>query len=205
MDSRGQRAPSSTIALHIAEIHASRAEWAEAEGWYSETLRLQPMSPEAMGGLVRTARAMGEPELAWERTATALVLHPDHAELAVARAEMLLEDGRVEDARVEVEGAMDALASHPWAHLVLAEVLWQQGEADQAIDALHEALRLAPFDLPVRMQLAQWLLEVGRNAEARRTIAPAGRLLPEMVEVQELYAEAQRAVEAELSGSTSGR
>ena len=193
-----QRAPSSTIALHIAEIHTSRAEWAEAEGWFMETLELQPMSPEAMSGLVRTARAMGEPELAWERTMTALVLHPDHAELSMARAEMLLSDGRVDEAHAEISGAMDALAHHPWAHLVLAEVLWQQGQADRAIDALHEALRLAPFDLPVRMQLAQWLLDVGRNAEARRTIAPAGRLLPEEPEVQKLYAAAQRAVAAEL-------
>ena len=193
-----QRAPSSTIALHIAGIHASRAEWTEADGWFTETLALQPMSPEAMAGQVRTARAMGESELAWERAMTALVLYPDHAELSVARAEMLLEDGRVEDALEEVEGAMSDLAGDPWAHLVLAEVLWRQGEAERAIDALHETLRLAPYDLPVRMLLSAWLLEVGRNAEARRTIAPAARLLPDEPKVQTLAAETQAAVDAEL-------
>lgn len=195
-----QRSPTSTIALHVAQIFAGRAQWSEAEDWYAETLRLQPMSPEAMAGLVRTARALGEPELAWERTMRGLLLHPDHAELALARAELLLHDGRVGDAHEEALRALDAMPGHPWAHLVYAEVLWEEGRADPAIDALLEALRLQPTDLPVRLKLTTWLLEVGRNAEARRTVAPAARLLGDLEEVQALYAEAEAAVAMELAG-----
>ena len=195
-----QRSPTSTVALHVAHIFASRAQWAEAEDWFAETLALQPMSPEAMAGLVRTARAMGEPELAWERTMRGLTLHPDHAELALARAELLLHDGRTTEARDEAMRALDAMPGSPWAHLVVAEVFWEQGDADPAIDALLEALRLAPTDLPVRLQLTAWLLDVGRNAEARRTVAPAARLLPEVEEVQVLHAQAEAAVQAELAG-----
>ncbi len=200
-----QRSPSSTIALHIAQIFASRAEWGEAEDWFAETLRLQPMSPEAMAGLVRTARALGEPELAWERTMRGLFLHPDHAELALALAEMLLEDGRAEAAEVEALRALEAMPGHPWAHLVYAEVLWEQGEADPAIDSLLEALGLEPTDLPVRMTLTTWLLEVGRNAEAKRTMAPAARLLPDAPEVQALYEQASEAVQTELSSGAVSR
>ena len=81
-----------------------------------------------------------------------------------------------------------------------AETLWEQGDADPAIDALLEALRLNPTDLPVRLQLTTWLLEVGRNAEARRTISPAAKLLPELEEVQALAGRAEEAVQVELAG-----
>lgn len=195
-----QRSPTSTIALHVADIFAARAQWSEAEDWFAETLSLQPMSPEAMAGLVRTARALGQPELAWERTMHGLGLHPDHAELALARAELLLDDGRLHEARTESRRALEAMPSNPWAHLVFAEVVWQQGEADPAIDALLEALRLAPTDLPIRLQLTAWLLEVGRHAEARRTVTPAARLFPDDPGVQDLHARAVAAVAAELAG-----
>jgi Flp pilus assembly protein TadD len=184
----------------VAEIFAGRAQWGEAEDWYTETLRLQPMSPEAMAGLVRTAMAMGEPELAWERTMNGLLVHPDHAELALARASLLLAEGRAEAAGMEALRALEAMPGQPWAHLVYAETLWEQGNADPAIDALLEALRLAPTDLPTRMQLTTWLLEVGRNAEARRMISPAAKLLPDIEEVQQLAQAAEAAVEAELAG-----
>ncbi len=193
-----QRSPSSTIALHVAEIFAGRAQWSDAEDWYTETLALQPMSPEAMAGLVRTAMAMDEPELAWERTMTGLMAHPDHAELALARASLLLAEGRTDEAGTEALRALESMPGQPWAHLVYSETLWAHGEADPAIDALLEALRLAPTDLPVRMQLTSWLLEVGRNAEARRTISPAAKLLPEVEEVQRLARDADAAVQAEL-------
>jgi cytochrome c-type biogenesis protein CcmH/NrfG len=52
--------------------------------------------------------------------------------------------------------------------------------------------------LAVRYELTKWFLEVGRTAEAVRTIAPASRLLPDNVEVQALYAEAQAALDQDL-------
>ncbi|HCH61463.1 MAG: hypothetical protein CL927_15365 [Deltaproteobacteria bacterium] len=194
-----QRSPSSTIALHIAEIFTSRAQWSSAEDWYTETLSLQPMSPEAMAGLVRTAMATGQPELAWERTMRGLLAHPDHAELALARASLLLAEGRAETAEEEALRALNAMPGEPWAHLVHAETLWEQGDADPAIDGLIEALRLSPTDLPVRIELTTWLLEVGRNAEARRIITPAAKLLPDLEEVQALSEQAEAAVQAELA------
>jgi len=197
-----QRSPSSTVALHIAEIFAGRARWEEAEDWFSETLALQPMSPEALAGLVRCARALGQMELAWERTMHGLLLHPDHAELALARAELMLQEGRLDVAGEEALRALEAMPGHPWAQLVYAEVLWARGEADPAIDALLEALRLAPTDLPTRLQLTEWLLEVGRSAEALRTVAPAARVLKDAEQVQQLHQRAVDAVAAERARSS---
>ncbi len=196
-----QRSPSSTVALHIAELYARMGLWGEAESWYRETLSLQPMSPEAMAGQVRSLRVLGAQELAWELTHRYLVLHPDHAELALARAEMLLDDGRVDDAVAEAEFALAAMPHHPWAWSVQAQTLWAQGEADRGIASLQEALRMDPLDLGNRITLTHWLLEVGRAAEAVRTVAPAARLLPDEPAVHALYAQAKGALDAELAGS----
>ena len=194
------RSPSSTVSLQLAALHAARGDWREAESWYDEALALQPASPEAMAGRVHAAQAMGEPERARELAATALAIYPDHAELRLVLADIHLADGELDAASREVEAAIEQMARSPWAHATLAQVRWEQGKADLAIEALQEALLLDRFNVPIRVRLVECLLEVGRNAEAVRTIAPLARLMPEDAAIQALSVQAEEALETERDG-----
>lgn len=195
------RSPSSTTALQLGGIYASIGAWEEAEGWYQEALEHQPNSPEAMAGLVQCAKSKGETERARELAWRWLEVYPDHAELMLVLAELHLMDGRPQDALREAENALHAgMARSPWAMSTLAQALWETGQADAAIEALQDALAMNRYNLPVRVRLTECLLEVGRNAEAVRTIAPLGRLMPEDVEIQALWERAQQALETERAG-----
>ena len=205
-----RRSPSSTVALQIAGISSTMGEWSEAESWYEEALGMQPASPDAMEGLVRSLVEQGDIPYARELAERYLAIYPDHAELALTRAEMLLLDGRADEALEEARDALDRMPRSPWAHAVTAQALWEQGQSDAALDLLQEALRLDPWNLPLRVRLVNCLLDLGRNAEAVRTITPAARLLPEDERIEALASEASAALQAELHperrdhGLTSG-
>jgi len=150
-----------------------------------------------MAGLVHAARSAGENELARERAEQYLVIYPDHAELTLVRAELLMLDSRYAEALMEARFGVTQMPRSPWALTLEAQALWELGEADPAIDRLQQALELDRFNLPVRMRLAECLLDVGRNAESVRTVAPAARLLPEMPSVQLLHGRAVVALDEE--------
>jgi choline-sulfatase len=191
------RSPSSTVALHLADIAASMGDWSEAASWYQEALDIQPASPEAMAGLVRAAMEWGEPTQAEVLAATYLEAYPDHAELLVIRAELALRDGRVDEAAGYAEQGLERLPGSVWAQTTAAQVLWAQGEADVAIERLQDALRIDPYHVPLRAILTDCLLEVGRNAEAVRTVRPVARLFPDHAELQALHARAGLALDQE--------
>ncbi|MBN2799771.1 MAG: sulfatase-like hydrolase/transferase [Deltaproteobacteria bacterium] len=188
------RAPSSTLALQLAELEASHHNWLAAEGWYSAALEHQPESPEAMAGLVQAVREEGDLNLARELATEFLYKVPDHAEISVMQAELYLLDGRADLAWGEAAVALDRMPRHPRSWTVAAQAAWELGEADYAISLLEEALRMDLTNLSVRLRLAECYLEVGRNAEATRTLAPAARLFPDDPLIQERYAAARAAL-----------
>lgn len=195
------RAPSSTTALQLGGIYASIGAWQESEGWFEAALEHQPNSPEAMAGLVHAAQSKGETERARELAYTWLQVYPDHAELMLVLAELYLLDGRPDDALREAQNALQAgMARTPWAQATLAQALWEVGEADLAIEALQDALAMNRYNLPIRVRLTECLLDVGRNAEAVRNIAPLARLMPEDEAIQALNKQAEEALETERKG-----
>lgn len=108
-----------------------------------------------------------------------LLVFPNHAEVRMARAAALLEEGWVREATKEATDALPDLNTRPDAWLVMSNCLWEQGEADAAIEKTQEALRLEPWQTRTRLILAERLLSVGRLAEAWRVIDPAIHLFPD--------------------------
>lgn len=194
------RAPTSTIALQLAAIAGQSSEWAEAEAWYAEALALQPRSPEAMAGLVRAVEAQDRMEEAEALANRFLLVYPDHAELVLLQAEMLLLQGMPDQA---LDPARRALAEMPWsawAHTVTGQALWETGQPDPAIERLIDAVRLQPYDARIRLILADCLMEVQRTSEAVRLLAPLAELFPdepEIVEKNRIANEALAAARAE--------
>lgn len=190
-------APSSSLAQQIGDLYFTLGAPLEAEDWYETALDHLGNSATAMGGLVRTALATGEVERARELANRFLVVYPDHAELNVAMAEILLLDQRPREALREVGLALEHMAWSTWALTVAARAHWELGEPEQAIDLLQHVRDLDPLHVPTRLLLVEWLLDVRRAAEAVRTIRPLTRMLPDDPVLEEMHARAVEALDAE--------
>jgi len=192
------RAPSSSVALQLGNLALGMGMPAEAELWFTEALERHTVSPEAMAGRVRSILLQEDREVeARELAEEYLVFYPDHAELVLIRASLLMQEGRLDEALADTRAALLEMPRNPRALSLCAEIYWEMGRPDKAIDHLMEARRIDRWHPPYRYTLTRWLLEVGRSAEAVRTIAPAARLLPDDEETQALYQQALARLEAE--------
>ena len=64
---------------------------------------------------------------------------------------------------------------------------------------MRDALRRFPGQIGARVVLTRWFLEVGRHAEAVRTIRPAAQVLPDDPDIAELLAQAESDLADELA------
>lgn len=80
-----------------------------------------------------------------------------------------------------------------WALHLDARVSWALGEPERAIERLVDARRELPRALDVRLLLTSYLIDVGRVAEALRTIRPAAAELPDDPDVVAALARAEAA------------
>jgi tetratricopeptide (TPR) repeat protein len=190
-------APSSTLAQQIGDLYLLQGSYLDAEDWYTTSLEHLGNSPRAMGGLVRVALALGDIERARELANRFLVVYPDHAELNVAMAEILLTDRRPRDALTEARIGLEHLPWSSWSLTVAARAHWELGEPERAIDLLRQAQDVDPLNVRTRALMVSWLIDVKRAAEAVRTIRPFARMLPDDPEVQRLYQEAMALLDAE--------
>lgn len=189
--------PSSTLAQRIGDLYLQLGDPREAESWFTVALDQLAVAPRAMAGLVRAALALDEPERADELARRFLTTFPDQGELHVVLAETLIADQRPREAQAEADLALKTMPWSAWALGVSARARWEAGHPDPAIDRLQQAIAMHPFDVPSRVLLTTWLLDVGRRAEAVRAIAPIARLMPEDEEVAALAIKAREALAAE--------
>lgn len=186
--------PRATIALQQAGLAVTLGRWDDAEAAYRDALVLQPSSAHALAGLGRSLHAQGR--RAEAEALDRVAVSPDAPELALLRAELLLDDGLATAAFDEARAGLAALPWSSWAHTLAGRALWELGRPHEAVAHLEDALRLAPYDATVRALLARWKLELGAHREAVRLIAPVARKLPHDDDVVGLYAEARRALYA---------
>ena len=188
----------STIALQIADAYSQIGDWEAAYQWYKEAHDLYPTHARTMYGLVHALVQLNELDLAWEYTENFLVVHPDLDELALLRAEFLLAEHRLAEALEESTRALERSPLFPSTIALQARVLWEMGEADEAISLLQEALRLYPFEGSYRLLLTTWLIEQHRFAEAVRLIRPMKRLNPYNDLAWDLYEQSRSGLEQQL-------
>ncbi|MBT3220132.1 MAG: tetratricopeptide repeat protein, partial [Proteobacteria bacterium] len=191
------RSPSSTVALQLAGIYAAQGMWDDAFEWYRDAHEHQPNSAEAMSGMVRAALSLGRKEEAREMADEFLIVYPDHAQIMLIRAEMSLLDERPDLALEDAQQALKETPFSPWTRVVVAQAMWQLGQSDKAIEHLQDALNLDPHNAEVRVRLTECLLDVKRNAEAVRIIAPLARL-DKSPQFKELHQKAMAALNKEL-------
>jgi choline-sulfatase len=190
-------APSSAQAQLLGGILAEIGDWQEAELWFTEALSLQPASAKAMAGLVRAAQAQGVIEVARQRAEQFLATYPDHLELVLVQAELLLMDGRFDEALETSQWAVSLAPYRAATHALHGRALWHIGHSDAAVDAFWEALAIEPNHLGNRLQYVDALLDMGRNAEALRAIEQVAIHLAGMPAVEARLARSQAALTAE--------
>lgn len=191
------RTPTATVALQVADLNVAAGDWEQAGLWYQRALDLSwgGFSDAAAAGLIHVALAYGDVDEAEGLMALYGDEAPDSAEMALARAELLLAADRPLDALEEARYAEPGLPRSAMARVVMARAWWALGESDAALDQLERALAQDRFQVPVRAQLAACLLEVGRPREAARLVAPAV-LGSGTATVSALYDEARTDLEA---------
>lgn len=96
----------------------------------------------------------------------------------LARAHVLLAQGRPADAEREARRMLARNPQHPEAMIILAICLQEQKKLDVALDVAHQAIGLAPEKPPAHFAMARVLYSLERWKDAHRAIAEAIRLAP---------------------------
>ena len=106
------------------------------------------------------------------------------AEVTVARGDLLLTLGRIDEAAVRFREVVDANADHAEAHRKLGVALSRTGRFAEALPVLQRAAELQPHDADAQLNLGAALLQVGRHDEAATALAAALRVRPGYVEAR---------------------
>jgi putative thioredoxin len=137
----GSMPSADTLAEARAALETGQPE--EAAALYGATLEQEPESPEAWGGMVRALLALGDEEQAQAALEQVPAKLAEHAEIAGARAALVLaEEGRrAADGLEGVRARLQADENDHQARYELATGLNAFGHRQEAADALLEILR----------------------------------------------------------------
>lgn len=105
-------------------------------------------------------------------------------EVKLARGDVLLSLGRIEEAVAQFEAVIQASADHPVGHSKLGLALSRAGRFPDALPNLQRAAELQPEDPDSHLNLGSALLQVGRVQEAVPALEKAIELRPDYVEAR---------------------
>jgi len=115
-----------------------------------------------------------------ERAArTALQLNPDLGEAYASRGSLKRETGNYDGAIADYQRAIELSPSHLDAYNWYALTLVLKGRMQEAIELVHEGLKIDPLSPVLRNNLAFWQMRLGRFEEAQATIKRNIELRPD--------------------------
>ncbi len=129
------------------------------------------------------------------------VMFPDFSDMHALRAEILLAEGRLEEAVTAVSNALERGLERVEVLVDLSTALNQAGFSDEAEQLLRRALQIAPEDASANYYMGNLSILKGRTDEAAVFFLKAAELSPESPEawlnVGELHHRMQRLDQAE--------
>ncbi|MFC1597549.1 tetratricopeptide repeat protein [Planctomycetota bacterium] len=105
-------------------------------------------------------------------------LNPGHVRSRFKLVPILMDLGRIEEARAHLHKILEYEPDHAGAHHHLAVILGGEGKPQEAAAHCRQALESAPKFFAARMSLGLILLETGDVGEAGKQLAEAVRLEP---------------------------
>ena len=134
---------------------------------------------DAAPGVALSATTQASMRVAERALRTALAADADLAQVRVALAGLLRDDGRVQDAEVELVRALDSVPTFHDAARALAELRVDLGRPSDAMQALVRPLRANPRDVDLLVALAEALLALGRDEQVLSAVSRAAALAPD--------------------------
>jgi tetratricopeptide (TPR) repeat protein len=122
----------------------------------------------------------GDTAAAEEAFTYALEIKPDHAKSLINLGRVLLEQGRQDEAKLQIELALAANPSSTSANRVLGRIQHNQGQLDEAAASYETVLRTAEDDAWSLNNLGLIRIQQGRYEEALPALAKAVQIDPDV-------------------------
>jgi tetratricopeptide (TPR) repeat protein len=163
--------------LTLGDVYVRTGREPDARAMYERVVENRPTRTRAVVRLARLDLAGGNRDGAHARLDEALAAEPNNPDVLVLKADLLLRDRRVGEAR---ELAQRAVAAQPSAatHFVLGTVQQAAGDYEDAIASFNEVLRLNPRVTIAEVQLSRLMLIRGKHDEALRHATAVRRAQP---------------------------
>ena len=167
----------------LGDIHLARSRMSQAEGAYSEALKINPKAARALNGLGDALYRAGRFSEAQARFEASTQADPDDlsAKVGVAKSKLALE--RVDDASANLKKLRDTYpASVPVAYWYgrALEAAGNRVVAETVYRGVLKAPSNDPQTVDVYIALALLQSQQGRNDEAQKTLADARAKLPDV-------------------------
>jgi len=154
-----------------ARIATDQGRLDEAHEFARMAVAIMPDNADAYYVLGTIEQTLGHRAEALAAFAKAARLAPTDPRAALAEAEMLVADGRGDEAAASLLAASDRMPGAAEVHAALADVLVREGRYREAADRYRVALRLNPADTTPTQRLAVALFRAGSYAEAEAILA----------------------------------
>jgi tetratricopeptide (TPR) repeat protein len=112
---------------------------------------------------------------------------PNHTPALLAKAELLFQDGKNEEALAAAKGASD---TNSMTHFVMGRILFANGKRREAAVAFNETLRINPRSVGAQIQLARVHLSLGEVDPAVQMAQAATKAAPQNAAAQLMLARA---------------
>lgn len=179
--------PGNISAAHAPSLESAIAwhkagDFARAESAYKQILSAQAGNADALHYLGMLYLQAGRLAAGLESISRSLEIHPRQFAALGNRARGLMDAGRFDEAKRDLEAAARLAPDSPDIKLSLASLLLHQGDAGNALELIAAAEKLAPESGPVRAQAwqsrAAALYRLNRYPEALHAYQAALRMDP---------------------------